>query len=214
MFGEEGRSNYNFQFNTDMKQVDLLIQNYLKVNSFSQFEKNGERFYMAGNQSVGYRGFKYIINGNNLSIEAWIMGAKDFKLEQNSMNAVASNYKASLNTLFQELTKLNSNNQNSSPNTGQPLNNAQAPQNDIKQNAQTLQNEIIKLQEKQCEICFWMSIIGFLCSFIGVTYGAVIYICDFYFALLGLKTKKRKKAIATIVLSIISIIVIILGIVI
>lgn len=39
--------------------------------------------------------------------------------------------------------------------------------------------------------------------------GVIIYILDFYFAFNGLKTRKKGKAIATIVISIISIVVII-----
>ena len=60
-----------------------------------------------------------------------------------------------------------------------------------------------------CEIGFWLSVFGLFASFFGVAYGVFVYIIDFYFASQGLKTKKRKKAIATIVLSIISILVII-----
>lgn len=61
-----------------------------------------------------------------------------------------------------------------------------------------------------CEIGFWLSILGLVCSFFGVAYGIFVYIIDFYFASQGLKTKKRGKAIATIVLSIISILIIII----
>ena len=56
---------------------------------------------------------------------------------------------------------------------------------------------------------FWLSIIGLLASFVGVAYGVIVYILNFYFASQGLKTRKRGKAIATIVMSIISIIIII-----
>ena len=40
--------------------------------------------------------------------------------------------------------------------------------------------------------------------------GIFVYIMDFYFASQGLKTRKKGKAIATIVLSIISIIVVVM----
>ena len=105
------------------------------------------------------------------------------------------------------------NQQNFDPQTGQPIqnNNQQLNQNNnnINQFAQTFQNENTKKQEKLCEIGFWLSIFGLLASFFGVAYGLIIYIMNFYFASQGLKTKKRGKAIATIVLSIISILVII-----
>lgn len=68
----------------------------------------------------------------------------------------------------------------------------------------------MKKQEKLCEIGFWVSILGLLASFGGVVMGIFVYIMDFYFASQGLKTRKKGKAIATIVLSIISIIVVVM----
>ena len=56
---------------------------------------------------------------------------------------------------------------------------------------QTFQNENEKKQEKMCEIGFWISILGLLCSFTGVAMGLLVYIMDFYFASQGLKTRKR-----------------------
>ena len=70
----------------------------------------------------------------------------------------------------------------------------------------------MKRQETLCEIGFWLSIVGLILSFIGVTYVVIIYILNYYFASQGLKTSKKGKAIATIVLSSVSIVVIILEI--
>ncbi|MGN1355126.1 MAG: hypothetical protein ACI4WP_00455, partial [Bacilli bacterium] len=114
----------------------------------------------------------------------------------------------------QPLNQNASNNQmNFDPNTGQLINQnivGQQFQNNVSQFTQTFQNETIKKQEKMCEIGFWLSLLGLLSSFAGVTYGVIIYIMNFYFASQGLKTSKRSKAIATIVLSIVSIFIIIL----
>ena len=154
-------------------------------------------------------------------IEAWLDGALgDFPLEQNSLNMLAMDYRNSLNKLFQEINKLNNggmnmnnnfNNQNINnqmnydPNTGQPINN-----NDNNNNfVQSFQDETMKKKERMCEIGFWLSILGLVCSFFGIAYGIFVYIMDFYFASQGLKTRKKGKAIATIVLSIISILFII-----
>ena len=103
----------------------------------------------------------------------------------------------------------NINNQmNYDPNTGQPIN------NNNNNFVQSFQDETMKKKEKMCEIGFWLSILGLVCSFFGVTYGVIIYIMDFYFASQGLKTTKRGKAIATIVLSIISILIVIIELII
>ena len=114
---------------------------------------------------------------------------------------------------------MNNNGMNFDPNTGQPLNQGyQQPMNQnygqpMQQNnqfAQSFQDETTKKQEKMCEWGFWLSIFGLLASFVGVAYGVIVYILNFYFASQGLKTRKRGKAIATIVMSIISIIIIVL----
>ena len=71
---------------------------------------------------------------------------------------------------------------------------------------QNFQEETDKKKETACEIGFWISILGLILSLFGM----IIYILDFYFAYQGLKTRKKGKAIATIVMSIISIVVIII----
>lgn len=218
---KKGRSNYNIAFNCDKSTINNLVQSYLSESGFNIYEKKGDKYYRAGDAMIGYKGFNYTINENNLNIEAWIDGvSNDFPLEQNSLNMMAMDYRNSLNKLFQEINRIdnggmnmnnsNFNNQNINnnqinydPNTGQPINNNQ---NNF---AQTFQDETMKKKEKMCNVGFWLSILGLVCSLFGVTYGVIIYIMDFYFASQGLKTRKRGKAIATIVLSIISILIVI-----
>lgn len=221
---KKGKSNYNLTFNSDSTLVNNIVQSYLKESGFNMYEKKEKKYYRAGDAMLGYKDFNYSINGNNLIIEAWLDGALgDFPLEQNSLNMLAMDYRNSLNKLFQEINKLNNggmnmnnnfNNQNINnqmnydPNTGQPIN------NNNNNFVQSFQDETMKKKEKMCEIGFWLSILGLVCSLFGVTYGVIIYIMDFYFASQGLKTTKRGKAIATIVLSIISILIVIIELII
>lgn len=217
---KKGRSTYTFQLNCDPELVNNLVQSYIKGNLYELQNKNGEQFYRAGDAMVqGYRYFKYSISEQTLTIYAWFKGAfGEVPIEQNSLNMMAMTYRNSLNTLFQEIDKLNNggsnmnNNMNFDPNTDQPVNqnNYQQSVQNVNQFTQTFQNETTKKQEKMCEVGFWVSLFGLLCSFMGVVYGVIIYILNFYFASQGLKTRKRSKAIATIVLSIISILIIIL----
>lgn len=218
---KKGRSNYNIAFNCDKSTINNLVQSYLSESGFNTYEKKDNKYYRAGDAMLGYRGFNYTINENNLNIEAWIDGvSNDFPLEQNSLNMMAMDYRNSLNKLFQEINRIdnggmnmnnnnfnnqniNNNQMNYDPNTGQPINNSQ---NNF---AQTFKDETMKKKEKMCNVGFWLSILGLVCSLFGVTYGVIIYIMDFYFASQGLKTRKRGKAIATIVLSIISILIVI-----
>lgn len=214
------RSTYTFNFSCDPNLVNNLIQSYLQANKYTLESKNGEQFYRAGDAMIeGYRYFNYLISGQTITIYAWLKGAfGEVTLEQNSLNIVAMNYRNSLNTLFQEISKLNSGanitgviNNVEQPQVVDSIQQApvQQPQNTQSDFAQTFQNETTKKQEKLCEIGFWLSLFGLFASFFGVAYGVIVYIIDFYFASQGLKTRKRKKAIATIVLSIISILIII-----
>ncbi len=235
---KKGRSIYTFQLSCDPNLVNNLVQSYIQGNQYELQQKNGEQFYRAGDAMVqGYRFFNYSISGQTLTIYAWCKGLfGEIPIEQkNSLNMLAMAYRNSLNTLFQEIDKLNNggvnmnNNMNFDPNTGQPLNqnvsnnqmnfdpntgqqlnqtNYQQPvQNNASQFAQTFQNETTKKQEKMCEIGFWLSLFGLLISFAGLTYGGIMYILNFYFASQGLKTRKRGKAVAIIVLSIVSILI-------
>lgn len=219
---KKGRSNYNIAFNCDKSTINNLVQSYLSESGFNIYEKKGDKYYRAGDAMLGYKGFNYTINENNLNIEAWLDGSLgNFPLEQNSFNMLAMDYRNSLNKLFQEINRIdnggmnmnnnnfnnqniNNNQMNYDPNTGQPINNNQ---NNF---AQTFQDETMKKKEKMCEIGFWISILGLIGSFAGIAMGLLVYIMDFYFASQGLKTRKRGKAIATIVLSIISILIVII----
>lgn len=253
---EKGRSNYTFNIICDINLINSLMQSYIKANNFRQEEKKGEQYYKAGDAMIGYRYFNYCINGNQLIISAWLKGAfGEIKVEQTgiaSMNIQSMNFRNSLNTLFQEIEKLNTggntmNNENQNLNEqgnvnttqstqeqvqsyqqqsvqAQPINNqeiqntqaeinAQQQINSQTQFAQSFQDEATKKQEKLCEIGFWLSIFGLIASFVGVSYGLIVYIMDFYFASQGLKTRKKGKAIATIILSILSILIIIMGLI-
>lgn len=228
---QKGKSTYTLQFKCESNNIEQLMQSYISANGFTFTEKKGEQYFRAGDQMLGYRGLTYSISGQTIIINAWLDGALgDFSLEQNSFNMMAMNYRNSLSTLFQEIENLNGGNtmnnninngqMNFDSNTGQPLNqnkgqptgqpvnqmNKQQPQNNF---SQTFKNENQKKQETMCEIGFWLSILGLLGSFAGIMMGLLVYIMDFYFASQGLKTRKRGKAIATIVLSIISILVVV-----
>lgn len=220
---KKGRSSYNFKLNGNSDKAEQLVQSYISAKGFKQIEKKGEKFYRAGDIMVeGYRYFDYKISENELTVYAWLKGAfGDIGIEQGgiaSINMAIMNYRKSLTTLFQEIEKLNSENKEESleesneettegeSNTNQTTDKSQNDSNDF---AKTFEEETIQKQEKLCEIGFWLSILGVVLAFFGITYGVIIYMLNFYFASQGLKTKKRGKAIATIVLSIISIFIII-----
>ena len=215
---KKGKSTYTLQFRCNSNTIEQLMQSFISAKGFTFTEKKGEQYFRAGDQMMGYRGLTYSISGQTITINAWLDGALgDFPLEQNSFNMMATNFRNELSTLFQEIEKLNggntmNNNANQNNNgvnfdsqTGQPINQNVNNQTNNQQFIQSFNNEHQKKQETMCEIGFWLSILGLLGSFAGIIMGLFVYIMDFYFASQGLKTRKKGKAIATIVLSIISI---------
>lgn len=184
----KGRSNYQFSI-TNPNEVNQVLLNYLKAEGFSVTTKKNETFYKAGDAFSGYRGFKYGFVENTLYIQVWLIGAfGEFKIEQNSLNMPAMNYRKSLNNLFTALG-----NGNSSLGTNQVVN--------------QFQEETDKKAETMCQIGFYLSICGLLLSFLGGTYGIFVYIMEFYFASIGLKTKKKTLALITIALALLSFII-------
>lgn len=205
---KKGKRVYTFQINCNIESIQKLIENYILGNQFQLMQDNGEHFYRAGDKMLqGYRYFNYTIIEKTLTIYAWFKGiGGEIPIEQNNFNM---SYRNSLNYLFQEINKLNNEGVDLNMNNNFNYNN----ENNQNFSANQFANETTKKQEKLCEIGFWLSLFGLVASFVGVSYGVIVYILDFYFASLGLKTRKRKKAVATIVLSIISILIIILQLV-
>lgn len=194
----KGRNDYQIPFNTDASVVNSIVNSYLSASNFKLVTKRNDTYYRSGDAMTGYRGFKYWINGQTLIVQAWIDGDfAEVQLEGN-LNVVATNYKESLSKLFQAVTNANNQDYNQS---GQVM---------AQEFAQSIQNDVNKNRETMCEVGFWVSIAGILISIFGISYGVIIYLLDFYFAAQGLKTRKKGKAITTIVLSVISVLILIL----
>lgn len=191
-------------FNYNISNNNLIIYAWLKAVGFGEIKIEQDGIASINIVTMNYRNslnmlFQEIEKLNNNNNNGGIM---------NNSNKISS-YDPNTGQPIYE----NQNTMKYNPNTGQPIN--QNVENNSYSNynnnqfTQTFQNETTKKQEKLCEIGFWLSIFGVFCSLIGKPVGIIIYIMDFYFASQGLKTRKRGKAIATIVLSIISILIII-----
>lgn len=87
-----------------------------------------------------------------------------------------------------------------------PLPNNPAPAANAQQIAQGFMAENEKKKENMVIIGFVMSIVGLLLSCFDFTYGAILLVLEYYFAIQELKTKKKGLAIATIVLASVSIV--------
>ena len=191
---KKGRSTYTIKIN-DKNIVNQNIQNYLNANGFVLVNQNNESFYRAGDVMVtGYRCFKYSYTSDNeVTIWAWVpnLYGSEFILEQKGIGSIStSSYKSSLDELFNTLTlKPEYNNVKNNENTN------------VQENAtiNIYEDRVTKKNENLCLAGFIISLVFCLLSFIGFIQGWIIYFIDIYFAILGLKTKKKGLAIATFV---------------
>ena len=207
----KGKTNYTFQFKADAEVVEDIVKGWLSANMFKLVNKYGEDFYYFYDPVMyGKRGFQYEIDGNTISVNAWTIGIgkKYYMLESGAINNMAGDaYKSLLKRLFNEISAADSadniNVNITSDTNGENI----STETNGKDYTQTFELENIAKREKLCNIGFVLSIIGLILSLIGVSYGLIVYLLDFYFASQGVKTEKKGKAIATIVLSIISLVI-------
>ncbi|CBK73069.1 hypothetical protein CIY_00800 [Butyrivibrio fibrisolvens 16/4] len=207
----KGKTNYTFQFNANPSEVDSLVKAWLQANKFSWTNKYGEDFYYFNDPVLyGKRGFQYKIEGQQISVDAWTIGIgkKFFMLDSGAVNNMAGNsYKDILQNLFNSISQLEENGGASESSVSDSVSQTASEQSQVSGFAQEFEAQDMAKKEKFCVVGFILSIMGLLISLIGLRLGVIIYILDFYFASMGLKTKKKGMAIATIVLSILSILI-------
>lgn len=208
----QGKTEFKFNVNADMSLVETVIRNWLAANQFKLKSEFGSTCYAFNDPIVkGKRGFEYYINGNEVKILAYVGTYKKPKALEGAVGALMKqNYRNELAPLFAEIKKLEN---------GSPVNvanvsaeNASAtPVHDDSLNAFMAENT--KKQETLVIVGFVMSLLGLLISCLGYTYGAILIILEYYFAIQGLKTSKKGLAIATIVIASVSILIVIMYIV-
>lgn len=197
----KGKSNYNFQSKVEAEKIRQVIEAWLTANGFAKQDKFGEEAYYMYDKLYGNRGFQYTMENDMVYISAWIIGKKDeaYSLEIGKKNEIwVNSYRDLLGRLFDKMNEVN----NGGVNGG-------TEQASIT-NSFTKENEAQK--EKLCNIGFWISLLGLVASFLGVSVSVFIYIIGFYLAAQGLKTKQRKKAIFSIVILCLSILILIISI--
>ena len=204
----KGKSNYTFKFNANPVVVDSIVKAWLKANKFKLVNKYGEEFYYFNDPFLyGRRGFNYKIEGQSISISAWLIssfGKSFYMLDSGMVNKVGKDaYKDLLQILFNKISAEDKNAGREAVTHLDPV--IETQDNHVKKYADTFEAENNARKEKLCVIGFVVSIIGCLLSLFGFAFGIVIYFFVFYFAAQGLKTSKRGLAIATIVISIMSI---------
>ena len=216
----QGKTVFKFNVNADSSLVEATIRNWLAANKFSFDPKSGLNYYAFNDPMLkGKRGFEYYINGSEVTILAYLgTYKKPQELEGFVAAVMKQDYRNAMAPLFEEIKKLEGGgavNTTAAYGTAQAEGNMAASQtNTVAQATGTVNNNSLntfmeqnqKKQETLVIVGFVMSLIGLLISFCGVTYGVILILLEYYFAIQGIKTKKKGLAIATIVIASVSIV--------
>lgn len=223
----QGKTVFKFNVNADSSLVEATIRNWLAANKFSFDPKSGLNYYAFNDPMLkGKRGFEYYINGSEVTILAYLgTYKKPQELEGFVAAVMKQDYRNAMAPLFEEIKKLEGGgavNTTAAYGTTQAEGNMAASQtNTVAQATGAVNNNSLntfmeqnqKKQETLVIVGFVMSLIGLLISFCGVTYGVILILLEYYFAIQGIKTKKKGLAIATIVIASVSIVLFIVNIV-
>lgn len=219
----QGKTEFRVTFNAAPEEVNRIIQQYLSANGFAREQKENANYYVS-KTGLSQRRFEYYINGNQLLVLAY-MGTyeKPQELEGVAGALPKQAYKNEIAMLFQEINRIGEVQKENSYQRG--INQGSNYQGSINQGSSNQVNYMDhsgtnafaeannKKNETWATVGFVISIIGLLSSCVGISFGIFLIIFEFWCASVGLKTKKRGLAIATIVLAIVSILIIVLQLV-
>ena len=209
-----GKTNLKLKLNGNANLANNIVQDWLKTYGFAFTNMYNENMYY---NYDNIRGFQYRIADDVLDIYAWTVGADgqfyslDLEAEQNAADA---DYKRIIDGLFNQVNlhcnSANVANQNYTRNTGSETGVGQdnlSSNNVFKKDADTK-------KEKMCIAGFVLSIVGLILPFVGGVVGLLGYMLIFYLASQGLKTSKKKLAIASIVIASVAVAITIISLVI
>ena len=213
---KKGKSTYQFPINVDPNLAHQTIMNWLGANSFELKEKNGQYYYQYYDPIVGRRLFEFYIQPGMVTINAYIgKFKKPYLLDDSFAGSVPkAAYKQTLEPLFLTLSSYNAPQPGygtpGAPYNVQPHASASADGTQAASgNYEDFAKATNRSYERMAVIGFVLSIVGLLLSFIGYTYGVLLYALEFYFASCGIKTKKKGFAIATFVLAGLSVLILV-----
>ena len=199
-----GKTNYTFTVNANPQAINNLMHNFLKANGYNIANQDGITYFQYFDVIWGNRFLEYYIQGNQITILAYIGTFKKPTLLDDSFVGMAAkqDYKNKLLPLFEELKKLNNNEgiytqQTTEQVTFANVNTQETTNGQVNQFA----DNVNKRNEGMAIAGFVMSIVGLLLSCFGVTFGVIIILLEIYFAIMGLKTSKKGFSIATFVIS-------------
>lgn len=198
-----------YEFKCDKDIALNIINSFLQANNYKQRTSEQGRIYYEFSDAVVIGFLEYEINDEMTTIYAYLRSEKKPMPLDNSFVGILlkNHYKSIIEPLLKSLANPNAsviNIQNGEFNDKQEkvINNDVSKNESVENNAYNqFAEENDKSKAKFSTIAFVIAIVGLLLSFVGVTFGLIIVLLEYAFAIQGLKSSKRNLSIATIVLA-------------
>ncbi|MBE5820610.1 MAG: DUF4190 domain-containing protein [Clostridiales bacterium] len=212
-----------YKFECDENIAKETIMQFLKANNYKeQVTKDGRKYYQYSDAMViGF--LEYEIQNGMTTLYAYLRSEKKpMPLDDSFVGALPkSHYKGIIEPLLKSLSNLKS----ESVEVQEPVIEEKTEINEevtVNQEKEEIKNDAYnqfadesqKTKEKFAVAAFVISLIGLVLSCFGLIYGLIIIFLEYYFAIQGLKTKKKGLAITAIVLASLSLLINILAIII
>lgn len=208
-----------YKFKCDKNVAENIIMQFLKANNYKELvTKEGKKYYKYSDALVA--GFlEYEFQNDMVIIYAYIRSEKRPMALDNSMIAVMakSHYKDIIESLLKALS--NSNDEILEKKGGENMeeNEKKVEVPEVNQETTDTYNQFAQESEKSKEgfavAAFVISIVGLILSCFGWALGVIVIMLEYYFAIQGLKSKKKGLAITAIVLASLSLLINIISII-
>lgn len=197
------KTKYEFKCNANVALN--IINEFLKVNNYKEQKTKEGLVYYQYLDAVALGSLEYEVSEGLVTIYAYLKSPKrPMPLDNSFVGCIPKkHYKDVIAPLLQELSNVQVSNTQS---VEVQANISNTPNDNISNTVDNNSNVQFKsaqqgTNEKVAVIAFVLSIIGLILSFVGVTFGLIIIIIEYFFAVQGLKTKKKGLAIVAIILA-------------
>lgn len=218
------KTEYKFECNKNV--AENIIMQFLKANNYKELvTKDGKKYYKYSDALVA--GFlEYEFQNDMVIIYAYIRSEKRPMALDNSLIAVMakSHYKDIIQSLLKALSNPNAEilEKKGGENMEENEKKVEVPEvnkeTEVKQETADTYNQFAQESEKSKEgfavAAFVISIVGLILSCFGWGLGVIIIMLEYYFAIQGLKSKKKGLAITAIVLASLALLINIISIII
>ncbi len=201
------KTQYVINFNANPNDIITMITSWLVSQNARYLQEDNILYYEMGDAFIGKRSFEYYIQGNQLTILAYLRTPrKPSSLKRGMVGAAATvPYDNSITQLLESINGLSRSNVASvQQNAGftsvqsQQLNQGQ---NYINQTVNSFSEASSSRMDKMAIGAFAFSLADLFLTLFGYTFGAILLILSYYFGYLGLKSNKKILAILSMVIT-------------